>query len=274
MTLMKSVNKLSINPSSLLGGAINGDSGYDKSKSKTGKITGIVSSATNLLGSLKSLAGIADKTMVIGEIPEDFDDNGLTRTLPGVGSLAKAVSSQVLGNVIQKGVTIDGYIDITSEMSVTLLSQPMMYDETITTHRVRDPNTVVMRVVICDIIENNLVDKILGAADSLTGGLVSSLFGDGGTKSSTALKNLLYIQEHGEKFTLYTPLREYERMVIKNIKVKIDKTNMESLYADITFQEVIEYEYWNGSYFSVRTSTPAQAGVSQYAQKFNNMFGL
>lgn len=199
----------------------------------------IVSGSKQVLDNVLRATGYRPKIYTIGEVDNSDDNLGLFQG--GVASNVVRAVSGVLGTKTQLGVVIDGYDNLHGNISVALPENPVMFNPTITDHRVRTPNELTMRIYVSNMNTDNVLDNFIQSARNALGGFGNMVFGEGDTRATKALSALQWIQENGIPFTVYGIVKTWENMLIKNIKTINDAKSNDMLMADITFKEIVFY---------------------------------
>lgn len=234
----------SITSGQLVGGMIYDDD-WDKNKQGLYETGAAAGTAINSWSEeISKLAGTRNPMYMIGDVPSSETSDKISKYVPDqVKGLVRAISNLALGTK-QDGVIIDGIGDVAADISVDMPKNPILYRSSyITDQRVRTPNTVKMRVMVSNYLQDSIIDS---AVDSITNidptGLLKNLLSDGGnTRGQQALYKLRNLQETGIPFTLYTPHGIYENMLIRSIRPRTDDKNMDMLDAEVEFVELLMY---------------------------------
>ena len=234
------------------------------SKQKIPEKKGDVSSADaidvimNGTDMLASAAGVRSPYYVIGEIDNKTEsattNKWIDKAMSAIGSSVaiRAVQDIIFGND-QEGVIIDGMTDMSGEFSVSFTKNPMMYlHDGVVDSRVRNPAKIQMTVGVSNYKSDNALEELVSGASNyfesaLTGMLSNTILYGGNTRAQSALYRLRWLMENGKPFTVYTPHGIYENMLISAIKPRSNDNNLDMLFADIEFEEVIMYTYYRGS---------------------------
>lgn len=217
-----------------------------------------LSTYVDYMEGLGNAVGVRSPYYTIGEIQSTIIGQKASRYVPnGLGSMVRAVTSAYdwLTGEGQSGVIIDGFGDISGDISVEFAQSPVLFvSSRVTDNRMRTPNTIQMKVFVSNYNNDNAIgtwiDSYTVAEKDQSGILeyVSNLvLANGNTRAQQALYNLREIQEQGRPFTVYTPHGVYENMLIKSLKPKTTAENLDMLECDITFQEVIMYETYKST---------------------------
>lgn len=231
-------------------------------------VSTIVNGSRQVLDSILKAVGSRPKIYTIGEV-DNSDDSLKIDTKVGkldlgggvAGDVVRAVSGLV-GNKTQMGVIIDGYDNIHGNISVALPENPVMFNPTITDHRVRTPNELTMRVYVSNMNTDNILDDFIQSARNAVGGFGNMVFGEGETRAAKALSALQWIQENGIPFKVYGVVKTWENMMIKNIKTINDQKSNDMLMADITFKEIVFYTPLNSGRKAPARKPPTAAANS------------
>lgn len=252
--------------STSLGNAVStklfGNSSFLRNENNTqDNIVGMVNSLKEGLNSLGSLLGAKDSKYIIGRIEKLTENYAITRAV-------SKIATNFLGEGQERGVIIDGYDEMSGELTVGLPSQPVMYTTNVVNQRVRNPDTFKMRVYVTNLNSDDIVG---GLTDSLmnVGGGIGKLVFNPETRAFKALNDLKWIQENGSPFKIYTPVRVYENMLIEKIQPITNKSNYDTLVADIYFREVVfAQSLGNASKSSARTAPSVIVGNLAKAWKW------
>lgn len=179
---------------------------------------------------LGSALGVRNDMYYIGRISTN---SGLTGWKDLDNSINK-IKAVYTGKGQEKGVIIDGFDNFKSDINVALPSQPVMYSTDITNQRVRNPNSLTMRIYVSNLNSDDILGGFLEDIKNLAQTFYSTK-----KRSMVALENLQWIQEQGKPFKVYTPVKVYENMLIEKINPVSDKTTNDMLVADITFREIV-----------------------------------
>ena len=221
----------------------------------------------NLEGWANAL-GTRSPYYTIGEVQSTQLGQKASRYLPnGLGNMVRAITSVYdwLTDQYQPGVIIDGFGDISGDISIEFTKNPVIFvSSQVTDGRMRTPNTLQMKVYVSNYNNDNAVgtwlDSYLNKKDS-TGFLASVadlVLTNGNTRAQQALYNLREVQEKGRPFTVYTPHGIYQNMLIQSIKPRTTADNLDMLECDITFMEMIMYEPYTST---KQSSFPARTNV-------------
>lgn len=225
-------------------------------------VNSIVSNSRAVLDNVFRAVGSRPKMYTIGEVDQVDSEENLGVFYGGVASnIVRAVSS-VVGNKAQTGVIIDGYDNIQGSISVALAENPVMYSPNITDHRVRTPNILKMRVYVSNLNTDNILDNAVETLKNAFGGAGNMIFGEGDSRATKALSSLQWIQENGIPFTVYTPTKVWENMMIKDISVISNRQFTDMLVADITFKEIIFYHPLDDGQQNPARKPPTEAANS------------
>lgn len=240
------------------GDAVSQDKSFDKrytseQKSSLQKISSYID---NMEGWANAL-GTRSPYYTIGEIQSTWLGQKASRYLPnGLGNMIRAITSAVdwLTDSGQQGVVIDGFGDISADISVEFTKNPVVFvGSQVTDGRMRTPNTVQMTIYVSNYNNDNAIgtwlDSKLNDFDNtgLAAAAVDLLLTNGNTRAQQALYKLREIQEKGQPFTVYTPHGIYQNMLIQSLKPKTTAENLDMLECDITFMEMIMYEPYKSS---------------------------
>ena len=223
-------------------------------------ITGLIEGVK----SLGSMLGAKDNKYIIGRIEQDLTSDGNFAVTRAISKIA----TNFLGEGQERGVIIDGYDEMSGELTVGLPSQPVMYTTNVVNQRVRNPDTFKMRVYVTNLNSDDIVDSLTDTLMNVGGG-IGKLILNPETRAFKALSNLKWIQENGSPFKIYTPVRVYENMLIEKIQPITNKSNYDMLVADIYFREVVfAQSLGNASKASARTAPSAIVGNLAKAWKW------
>lgn len=252
--------------STSLGNAVStklfGNSSFLRNENNTqDNIVGMVNSLKEGLNSLGSLLGAKDSKYIIGRIEKLTENYAITRAV-------SKIATNFLGEGQERGVIIDGYDEMSGELTVGLPSQPVMYTTNVVNQRVRNPDTFKMRVYVTNLNSDDIVDSLTDTLMNVGGG-IGKLILNPETRAFKALNDLKWIQENGSPFKIYTPVRIYENMLIEKIQPIINKSNYDMLVADIYFREVVfAQSLGNASKATARTAPSAIVGSLAKAWKW------
>lgn len=227
-----------------------------------GEMLDTVNKTANLVKSISALVGNKDQRYIIGKINDDSVVQQFKQRALAIisGGLAGGYDS------LQKnGVIIDGFDDCNAELTVGLPSQPVMYTTEVVNQRVRNPNTLKMRVFVTNL---NSDDVLEGLVSSIRGG-ISNVLLDTKTRAQIALENLQWLQENAKPFKIYTTIKVYDNMLIEKITPISNKMNNDMLVCDIYFREVVfSQSLGNASKSNARNAPNAVISTWAKAKKF------
>ena len=218
---------------------------------------------SNGMKSIFSPFGAKDNKYIIGRLDSNLfgTDNLVTRAV-------SSAYNTLTGENQQRGVVIDGYDEMNAELTVGLPSQPVMYTTSVVNQRVRNPDTFKMRVYVTNLNSDDIVDSMEQSVMNFAGGLGNLLLNPE-TRAFKALNDLKWLQENGEPFKIYTPVRIYENMLIEKISPISNKSNYDTLVADIYFREIIlAKSLGDSSKASARTAPSPVANTFAKAKKW------
>lgn len=236
-------------------------------------ITGAITSITN---PIQELFGVKGELYTIGYIAADWQDaspllkngllGGLIKTWHNVArSVSQFFSDVPMGGQTQDGITIDGFFNFASEMSVSIPENPLMYDTPIADHRIRTPDAVSMDVFINAYASDDVLEE---ASRLITDNdLVSLLTGTSGNTARVRrkLNEFRWLQNQGRPFTLYTPHGVFENMLLQKITAKNDHETMDGWAGTLVFREVV---YYTDAFDGTQKST--KKALSSTADSFYN----
>lgn len=222
-------------------------------------INSIVNGSQKILDNVFRAVGSRPKMYTIGEVDNSDSEENLGILQDGIGSDVVRAVSGVLGNKAQTGVIIDGFDNIQGTASVALPENPVMFEPSITDHRVRTPNKLTMRVYVSNMNTDNILDNAISTVKNAFGGAGNIIFGEGQTRAEKALSALQYIQEFGIPFTVYTPVKIWENMMIKDIVPVNNKQFPNMLVADVSFKEIVFYNSLDDGRKSPARKPPTEA---------------
>ena len=251
---------------------LHGKDALDKRNSDGVKaVTDIVTSVNDVADMFANAVGVKAPYLTIGEIPNsDWASSSTTgkwAAAAGFGAAMRAVQN-ITKDTEQQGVIIDCLGDVSGDMSVDFTTNPMMYiTKGIIDSRIRVPAKITATIGVSNYLADDILGDLLNfgtrALGNLGGGLVNQLLNGGSTRAQAALYRLRWLMENGKPFTVYTPHGIYENMLIKSIHPKTNDTNMDMLYADLEFQEVILYTYYREDEEELTKSTiPKRTALS------------
>lgn len=250
MSLSPYLNPQTINGSFANSGAVtdivNGRDGYDKNHPglRTGLLN-FVDTIKDISDSVGNLSGTRSPMYTIGEIRESTLNK--SEYYPdSITGISRAISASK-DKPTQYGVIIDGLDNMDGTFSMEISSNPALYKSSnINDHRYRAANKLSMTVLVSNYLTDSVVDKLENELGEVFGHNI--IEASGNTRSQLALLKLRVLMETCVPFTVYTPHGIYDNMVIKQIRVKTDESNMDSLQCDIDFQEVLYcYAYSDGT---------------------------
>lgn len=247
-----------------------GNSSFLRNESKTqDDVTSISSGLQQGFNSLGSQLGVKDNKYIIGRIEENLSPSWL-----GNNAFARAVSSG-LSTLSEKGQTrgviIDGYDDMVGELTVGLPSQPVMYSTEVINQRVRNPDTFKMRIYVTNLNSDDIVDSLGNSLMNMAGGVLKMALNPE-SRAFKALNDLKWLQENGKPFKIYTPIRVYENMLIEKISPISNKSNYDTLVADVYFREIVFSQSLGNASKSSARKPPSE--VTNTFAKTLGWFGL
>jgi hypothetical protein len=147
--------------------------------------------------------------------------------LIGASTVISLLESSTIG-----GVTIQALVEETHDDTLEMTDHPIEQGAEITDHSYVNPTAVLLR---CG-WSNSSTEALLGA--------VSSLFSDGASSTgadyvSGIYSQLLALQQSRQPFTISTPLRTYENMLMPALRVTRDQKTYQALMVTATCREAI-----------------------------------
>lgn len=172
-----------------------------------------------------------------------------------------AIGQAIFGQALQQGLnTLSNYLTLIPQgkigaipvqatieevhsSSVEITEHPVENGANITDHAYVKPIELVMRCGWSNSSSQALINSITSAAATAITNGPSSLFSDDtgpyGDFVSGIYNQLLNLQQQRSPFTVVTTLRQYNNMLIQNIRVERDQKSSQALLATVTMKQVI-----------------------------------
>ncbi len=188
-----------------------------------GTIRGTLSSLDVITnGALQEILGKIDAYEAGGKSDVFVLKDGLSGYRPRQWGM-QPVQQMILCKTNVGGLFFDAVLKVTTDHSATITSHPVQAGANISDHMYMEPIKINMEIGMSDAMASMAFGQWSGAY----------------TKSVSAYRMLVSLQESRTPFSVLTRLNKYDNMVIQSISVNDDANTLYGLRASISMQQII-----------------------------------